>query len=47
VIKYKNLEESLEKTMTSMSKKSKLEKKVLELGVDNNLIRNLAEIFST
>ena len=46
ISKYKVLEKSLEKTLSTMKKRTELEQKVIELGMDQNLVKNLGEIFS-
>lgn len=45
VSKYKVLEKSLETTVSSMKKRTELERRVMELGSDTNLTKNLAELF--
>ena len=45
LVKYKDLEGSLEKTVESLNRRTDLERKVVELGMDNNLVKNLAELF--
>ena len=47
LVKYKDLENSLEKTMETMKKRTDLEKKVVSLGMDRNLVKNLAELFDS
>lgn len=41
VAKYKILEKSMEKTLSTMKKRTALEERVMELGMDNNLVKNL------
>jgi hypothetical protein len=42
IAKYKVLEKSMEKTLSTLKKKTLLENRVMELGMDNNLVKNLA-----
>lgn len=41
VSKYQVLEKSIERTISTMKKKTELEHRVIELGMDNNLVKNL------
>lgn len=45
VAKYQDLERTLHKTLSTMKKHSELNQKVMELGMDQNLVKNLAEMF--
>lgn len=44
VVKYKQLEEALKALLESQRKLGDLETKIVHLGVDNNLVKNLAEL---
>lgn len=45
ITKYKDLERKLALALESIDKLTDLENRVLNLGMDNNLIKNLAELF--
>jgi hypothetical protein len=39
------LEEELSRVVKTLKKRSLMEQKVIEMGLDNNLVKNMAEIF--
>lgn len=43
--RYKALEGSISKAVDSAKKRTALEEKVIQMGSDNNLVKNMAEIF--
>lgn len=45
VQKYKTLEKEMKKASYLLDKRSNLDNKVIELGLDNNLVKNMAEIW--
>ncbi len=46
IVKYNGLEKRLEALLASQEKLRDLEEKVKSLGLDANLVKNMAEIFS-
>lgn len=44
--KYKILEGQLKSIMSSMKKRTDMEERVMHLGMDDNLVKNLGEIFN-
>jgi hypothetical protein len=47
VRKYQELENYLKKIITQSKKRSVLEEKIINLGLDHNLLKNQAELFSS
>ena len=43
--KYKELESALSEAMISIERRSELERKVIMLGTDNNLVKNKQQLF--
>lgn len=46
IVKYNGLEKRLEALLSSQEKLRDLEEKVKNLGLDNNLVKNMAELFN-
>jgi hypothetical protein len=44
VQKYQELEKTMKSTLAKIKKRTELETKVMNLGMDNNLVKNMAEI---
>jgi HSP90 family molecular chaperone len=42
--KYHKLEQKMEKVLESQEKLRSMEQKILHLGQDNNIVKNLAEL---
>lgn len=45
VYKYRLLEEELRRASEALQKRGILDKKIIELGLDENLVKNMAEMF--
>ena len=46
IYKYKLLEEELKKAAVALSKRGELDKKIIHLGMDENLVKNISEIWT-
>lgn len=46
IVKYNGLEKRLEALLSSQDKLRDLDEKVKNLGLDNNLVKNMAELFN-
>ena len=46
IVKYNGLEKRMEALLASQEKLRDLEEKVKNLGLDNNLVKNMAELFN-
>ena len=46
IVKYNGLEKRLEMLLEQQEKASNLEERIKNLGMDSNLIKNIAEVFS-
>lgn len=46
IVKYNGLEKRMEALLNSQEKLRDLEEKVKNLGLDNNLVKNMAELFN-
>ena len=46
IVKYNGLEKRMEALLASQDKLRDLEEKVKNLGLDNNLVKNMAELFN-
>lgn len=44
VQKYQELEKTMKSTLDKIRRRTELETKVMNLGMDNNLVKNMAEI---
>lgn len=42
--RYKELEEGMKEAVTMMRKRTQLEEKVVQIGMDNNLVANLQQL---
>ncbi len=47
IVKYKDLEKKLAILLESQERLREFEQRVMNLGMDNNLVKNLAELFRT
>jgi hypothetical protein len=45
VYKYRLLEDELRRASEALEKRGILDKKIIELGLDDNLVKNMAEMF--
>lgn len=45
VYKYRLLEDELRRASEALQKRGILDKKIIELGLDENLVKNMAEMF--
>ncbi len=46
IVKYNGLEKRMEALLASQEKLRDLEEKIKNLGMDNNLVKNMAELFN-
>jgi hypothetical protein len=46
VYKYRLVEEELKKASVSLSQKGELDRKVMKLGLDENLVKNMGELWA-
>lgn len=47
IYKYRLLEEELVKASASLARRGELDEKVIHLGLDENLIKNMGEIWAS